>query len=83
MIHRGYRKPQYSGAGVKTEFQTLELYDLKMDPRETRNIATNRKVIRQKFQRIALEYYKHIIPPRFDVSQSIIEVSYVSLCFDT
>ena len=75
MLHRGYRTPQYSNGGVKTEFQTLQLYDLKMDPGEKRNIAFNRKHILQKFQKLALKYYGDIVPPRFDVSQSPIKVS--------
>jgi len=74
MLHRGYRKPQYSNGGVKTEFQTLQLYDLKMDPGEKRNIAFRRKHILQKFQRLALEFYKDIVPPRFGISQSTIQV---------
>lgn len=74
MLHRGYRPPQYSNGGVKTEFQTLQLFDLKMDPGEKRNIAFHRKHILQKFQRLALKYYGDIVPPRFDVSQSPIKV---------
>ena len=75
MLHRGYRKPQYLNGGVKTEFQTLQLYDLIKDPGEKRNIAFRRKQILQKFQRIALKYYEDIVPPRFDVSQGTIQVN--------
>ena len=74
MLHRGYRTPQYSQGGVNTEFQTLQLYDLKLDPGEKRNIATRRKHILQKFQRLALEFYNDIVPPRFGISQSTIQV---------
>ena len=74
MLHRGYRKPQYSKGGVKTEFQTLQLYDLKLDPGEKRNLAFRRKQILNKFQMQALKLYKDVMPPRFEVSQSIIQV---------
>ena len=74
MLHRGYRKPQYSKGGVKTEFQTLKLYDLKLDPGEKRNLAFRRKQILNKFQMQALKLYKDVMPPRFEVSQSIIQV---------
>ena len=74
MLHRGYRTPQYSQGGVNTEFQTLQLYDLKLDPGEKRNIATRRKHILQKFQRLAMEFYSDIVPPRFGISQSTIQV---------
>jgi len=74
MLHRGYRTPQYSQGGVNTEFQTLQLYDLKLDPGEKRNIATRRKHILQKFQRLAMEFYNDIVPPRFGISQSTIQV---------
>jgi len=74
MLHRNYRKPQYSKAGVTTEFQGLELYDLQEDPGETRNLATRRRALTQKLQRLALELYKGIVPPRFTVSQSTRQV---------
>merc|ERR1711928_201750 len=74
MLHRGYRKPQYSKAGVVTEFQSLQLYDLVKDPGEQRNLATQRRKIAQKFQRLALELYKDIVPPRFSVSPSTRQV---------
>jgi len=74
MLHRGYRKPQYSKAGVVTEFQSLQLYDLVKDPGEQRNVATRRRKVTQKFQRLALQLYEGIVPPRFSVSQSTRQV---------
>ena len=74
MLHRGYRKPQYSNGGVKTEFLTLQLYDLIKDPGEKTNIALRRNIILKKFQKLAMKFYEDIVPPRFSVSQSIIQV---------
>ena len=74
MLYRGYRHPQYSEGGIQTQFQTLELFDLKTDPGETRNIAARRKNITNKFMEKALEFYQEIVPPRFSTSQSVISV---------
>ena len=74
MLYRGYRHPQYSEGGIQTQFQTLELFDLKTDPGETKNIAARRKNITNKFMEKALEFYQEIVPPRFSTSQSVISV---------
>lgn len=74
MLYRGYRHPQYSEGGIQTQFQTLQLFDLKTDPGETRNIAARRKTITDKFIEKALEFYREVVPPRFSTSQSVISV---------
>ena len=74
MLYRGYRPPQYSQGGVQTDFQTIQLFDLMTDPGETRNLAARRKVITNKFLEKARELYAGLVPPRFIVSQSVINV---------
>lgn len=41
---------------------------------QQRNVATRRRKITQKFQRLALQLYEGIVPPRFSVSQSTRQV---------
>ena len=74
MLYRGYRPPQYSQGGVQTDFQTIQLFDLMTDPGETRNLAARRTVITNKFLEKARELYAGLVPPRFIVSQSVINV---------
>ena len=41
---------------------------------QQRNVATRRRKVTQKFQRLALQLYEGIVPPRFSVSQSTRQV---------
>ena len=53
----------------------LELYDLKTDPRETKNIADKQKDIVENLKKFAVSNYKELVPPKIGL-QSMFIVSY-------
>ena len=70
MLYRSYRKN-----AERAKKEHLELYDLKTDPRETKNIADKQKDIVENLKKFAVSNYEELVPPKVGL-QSMFIVSY-------
>ena len=71
MLHRSYRKNS-----KRLKKPAVELYDLRRDPGETQNIADKHPYITENMKKVALSYYKDLVPPKTGL-QSMFIVSIV------
>ena len=76
MLHRSYRK---NAKRAKTE--NVELYDLKTDPGETRNIADKLTHTVETLKKFAMSKYKELVPPKVGLQSMFIVSIYCTTAF--